>query len=228
MVEVRFFDLKAAKKILHHLSPVGIPVAHSFCGKLCLHDEDLNLLPKSSRRMRVAEDKASKETATPEASTVQAGSRSYLLIALVVVNMVVVLGVGYMLLKNSQKPTTTIEQVIEGAPKDDKAEKQQLDEVGKVIPLETFIVNLAGSKGRKVLKVNMELEVKGTDVIQEIDNRKAQIRDFIIIILSSKTYDEVSTKEGKDFLRNEIKDQVNSFLSKGKIMNVYFTELIYN
>lgn len=175
----------------------------------------------------MAEDKASKETAPP-APAVTAESKSYLLIALVVVNMVVVLGVGYMLLKNSQKPTSTLDQVIEGVPKDDKAEQKALEEVGKVIPLETFIVNLAGSKGRKVLKVNMELEVKGIDVIQEIDNRKAQIRDFIIIILSSKTYDEVSTKEGKDFLRNEIKDQVNSFLSKGKIMNVYFTELIYN
>ena len=176
----------------------------------------------------MAEDKASKETAPPEAPAAAPGSKSYLLIGLVVINMIVVLGVGYMLLKNSQKPTPTLDQVIEGVPKDDKADQQTLDEVGKVIPLETFIVNLAGSKGRKVLKVNMELEVKGVDVIQEIDNRKAQIRDFIIIILSSKTYDEVSTKEGKDFLRNEIKDQVNSFLSKGKIINVYFTELIYN
>lgn len=176
----------------------------------------------------MAEDKASKEAAAPEVPVAPIGSKSYLLIALVVINMVVVLGVGFMLLKNSQKPTSTIEQVIEGAPKDEKSDQSAAEEVGKVIPLETFIVNLAGSKGRKVLKVNMELEVQGQDVIIEIDNRKAQIRDFIIIILSSKTYDEVSTKEGKDLLRNEIKDQVNSFLSKGKIMNVYFTELIYN
>ena len=102
------------------------------------------------------------------------------------------------------------------------------EEVGKVIPLETFIVNLANSKGRKVLKVNMELEVTGSDIVQEVDNRKAQIRDFIIIILSVKTYEQISTKEGKDDLRAEIKDKVNSFLSKGKITNVYFTELIYN
>ena len=142
--------------------------------------------------------------------------------------MIVVGGVGFIVWKNSKKPTTTVEQVIEGAHHEDKAEADKAPEIGKVIPLETFIVNLAGSKGRKVLKVNMEIEVKGQDIIQEIDNRKAQIRDFIIIILSSKSYDEVSTKEGKDALRNEIKDNVNSFLSKGKIINVYFTELIYN
>ena len=180
----------------------------------------------------MAEEKATKDATaavTADLTTKStSGSKSSLLISLVIINMFVVLGVGYFLWKNSQKPTTTLEQVIEGVPKDNKVDQEKLEQVGKVIPLETFIVNLAGSKGRKVLKVNMELEIKGQDVIQEIDNRKAQIRDFIIIILSSKTYDEVSTKEGKDFLRNEIKDQVNSFLSKGKIMNVYFTELIYN
>ena len=180
----------------------------------------------------VKEDELAEEKASPEASPAAAaspsGSKPIVLYALVVVNMLVVGFVGFMVWKNSQKPHSTVDQVIDGAKKEDHAEAEKTPEVGKVIPLETFIVNLAGSKGRKVLKVNMELEVKGQDIIQEIDNRKAQIRDFIIIILSSKTYDEVSTKEGKDGLRNEIKDNVNSFLSKGKIVNVYFTELIYN
>jgi flagellar protein FliL len=180
----------------------------------------------------IKEDELAEEKATPEAAAAAppnpSGSKPYILYGLVVINMLVVGLVGFMVWKNSQKPTSTIDQVIEGAKKDDHVEAEKTPEVGKVIPLETFIVNLAGSKGRKVLKVNMELEVKGQEIIQEIDNRKAQIRDFIIIILSSKSYDEVSTKEGKDALRNEIKDNVNSFLSKGKIVNVYFTELIYN
>ena len=175
----------------------------------------------------MAEEKAKPEAA-PIPATSSTGSKPIVLYALVVVNMLVVSFVGFMVWKNSQKPHSTVDQVIEGVKKDDHAESEKTPEVGKVIPLETFIVNLAGSKGRKVLKVNMELEVKGADVIQEIDNRKAQIRDFIIIILSSKTYEEVSTKEGKDHLRNEIKDNINTFLVKGKVSNVYFTELIYN
>ncbi len=177
----------------------------------------------------MAEEKASSTESAPAAAS-PSGPKPYLLIALVVINMAVVAFVGFMVWQSrkSQEAKPGIEQVIEGETQTQTEEVAKTDEVGKVIPLETFIVNLAGSKGRKVLKVNMELEVKGTEIIQEIDNRKAQIRDFIIIILSSKSYDEVSTKEGKDALRNEIKDNVNSFLSKGKIMNVYFTELIYN
>lgn len=175
----------------------------------------------------MAEEKSSNADNAAKASTSN-GGKPIILIALVVINMLVVLGVGFMVWKSRQTPPTTIEQVVDGEKKTEEHEKATPEEIGKVIPLETFIVNLAGAKGRKVLKVNMELEVKGAEIVSEIDNRKAQIRDFIIIILSSKTYDEVSTKEGKDALRTEIKDNINTFLSKGKISNVYFTELIYN
>jgi flagellar FliL protein len=78
--------------------------------------------------------------------------------------------------------------------------------------------------------VNIELELKDLNgnVADEIDKRKAQVRDIIIILLSAKSYEEVSTREGKDNLRAEIKDTINSFLTKGKISSVYFTEFIYN
>ena len=182
----------------------------------------------------MAEDKATSTEATQAAASTSGGTsgKSKILIALVVINMSVVFGVGFMMWKSKQSQVADsskqIDQVIEGEKKTEAVEKGQAEEIGNVVPLETFIVNLAGSKGRKILKVNMELEVKGADVIQEIDNRKAQIRDFIIIILSSKTFEEVSVKEGKDHLRNEIKDNINTFLVKGKVSNVYFTEFIYN
>lgn len=175
-----------------------------------------------------------KQNNTESAETSGSKFKPMILMGLVILNMIVVAGVGFMLWKSKQAQPSEISQVIEGEKKTQEQEKTEAhdaaksEEIGKVVPLETFVVNLAGSKGRKVLKVNMELEIKGLDVIQEIDNRKAQIRDFIIIILSSKTFEEVSTKEGKDQLRNEIRDNVNTFLVKGKVSNVYFTELIYN
>jgi len=185
-----------------------------------------------SGRIILAEEKAPPtETAAPAALKSSFTTKPQLLIGLVVVNMLVVAFVGFMIWKGRkiEEAKPGIANVIEGEVQTQQDEESKAsEEIGRVIPLETFIVNLAGSKGRKVLKVNMELEIKGSEVIQEIENRKAQIRDFIIIILSSKSFDEVSSKEGKDALRNEIKDNINSFLSKGKIMNVYFTELIYN
>lgn len=179
----------------------------------------------------VAEEKAA---AAESVGAPAGGSKNnVVLIALAVVNMLVVAGVGFMLYQGRKKEAAEpkIEHVIKGEKEAQDLEKESGDEkkyVGQVIPLEKFIVNLAGSKGRKVASVSMELEVKGTAVQEEIDKRKAQLRDIIIIILSSKTYEEVSTREGKDNIRNEIKDTINSFLVKGKISNVFFTEFIYN
>lgn len=181
----------------------------------------------------MAEEKAA--AAAPEVSAQSgggAGQKPILWMALAVINMIVVGLVGFMLYKGRQKDAAEpkIDHVIKGEAGAQQADaiEQAKSFVGKVVPLETFIVNLAGSKGRKVAKVNMELELKGDGVAEEIEKRKAQIRDYIIIILSSKTYEEISTKEGKNNLRNEIKDTINSYLTKGKISNVFFTEFIYN
>lgn len=179
---------------------------------------------------KVAEEKAA-AVEVPSAPSGGSGQKPILLIALAVINMLVVLGVGFMLYQGRKKEAAEpkIENVIKGEAQAQHAEAHEEKEViGKIVPLETFIVNLAGSKGRKVAKVNMELEVKGDHVLDEIDKRKAQIRDIIIIILSSKTYEDVASREGKDSLRNEIKDTINSFLVQGKISNVFFTEFIYN
>ena len=74
----------------------------------------------------------------------------------------------------------------------------------------------------------MELEVSGDGILDEVTKQKPKIRDMIITITSSKVYDDISSKEGKDNLRNEIKDQINLFLTKGKIEKIFFTEFLYN
>lgn len=178
----------------------------------------------------MAEENAAVEAAAP-AGGGSSGQKPIILIVMAVINMLIVAGVGFMLYQGRKKEAAEpkIDNVIKGeAQAQEKEKTEEKDFVGKVIPLETFIVNLAGSKGRKVAKVNMELELKGDKVAEEIEKRKAQIRDIIIIILSSKTYEEVATREGKDALRGEIKDTINSFLVQGKISNVFFTEFLYN
>lgn len=177
----------------------------------------------------MAEEAAKEAASAPAAGPAQ--KPPFLLIILLVVNMLVVVGVGAMLYMGRKKDAAQpkVEDVIQGEKHaQDEEHAAEKSFVGKVIPLETFIVNLAGSKGRRVAKVDLQLELEGDGTAEEIEKRKAQIRDIIIILLSGKTYDEVSTREGKEQLRNEIKDTVNAFLTKGKILNVFFTDFIYN
>lgn len=155
-----------------------------------------------------------------------------ILYALVIINMLVVAGVGFMVYSGKKKEAAQpgISDVIAGeheAQNDPGAQIDEKDFVGTMVPMEMFLVNLSGANGRKLLKVLMELEVEGTKVQEEIEKRKPQIRDIIITLLSSKTYEQVSSVEGKEYLREEVRDTVNSFLTKGKIKRVLFTEFIY-
>ena len=171
------------------------------------------------------------ENAAAPAASGGGGQKPTLFIILAVVNMLIVAGVGFMLFQAKKKEAAEpkLEHVIKGeaAAQHEEATTDK-SFVGKIVPLETFTVNLAGSKGRRLAKVNMELELEGEEVAEEIDKRKAQIRDIIIILLSSKSFEEISTAEGKNQLRDEVRDTVNAFLTKGRIKMVLFTEFIYN
>jgi flagellar protein FliL len=144
--------------------------------------------------------------------------------------MAVVIGVGVMLYLGQKKKEAEpgIDDVIKGEHEQVKKEEQSKDFIGKLVPLETFLVNVSGSRGRKLVKMNMELELTNSEVQEEVEKIKPKIRDYIIIIASSKTFAEISTKEGKEALREEIKNQINLFLTKGQITKVYFTEFILN
>ena len=179
-------------------------------------------------------EEAKASAPAPDHGKGPSGGKPFILYALVLINMLVVIGVGMMVVSGRKKDAENakaVEKVATGIVEGEKAEgekKEEEDFVGKMIPLETFLVNLSGNRGNKVLKVNMELEVEGERIAEEIDKRKPQIRDIIIILLSSKTYAQLSSTEGKDFLRDEIRDTVNAFLTKGKIKRVHFTEFIFN
>lgn len=177
----------------------------------------------------MAEQKA-QEVAPAATAAAPAGKPMLIVTILAIFNMLVVAGIGAMIYlgKKKEEAQPTIDHIVKGEHEASENEKANPQFIGKLIPLETFIVNLAGSRGQRIAKINMELEVSNDDVSREIDKLRPKIRDIIIFIVSSKTYAQVSTREGKDSLREEIKEQLNLFLTKGQVSRVYFTEFIYN
>ena len=99
-------------------------------------------------------------------------------------------------------------------------------ELGPTFPLDTFIVNLAGTSGERYLKVTMELELKDSSLTAELEKRKPQVRDTILLLLSSKTFEDVATFKGKTRIRNQITARLNGILIPGSIKKVYFTEFV--
>jgi flagellar FliL protein len=97
---------------------------------------------------------------------------------------------------------------------------------GPMKTLESFIVNLTDAQGTRYLKVVMQLEMSNDLLGPEIDRKTPQIRDEIIMLLSSKSFDDVSTIAGKRALKRGILNSVNKYLTSGRVLRVYFSDFV--
>lgn len=100
------------------------------------------------------------------------------------------------------------------------------NDIGPLYPLKTFIVNLADPGGKRYLRVTMEFELTNEKLIDEINKRLPQIRDAILMILPTRTIEDVQSVQGKEAIRKEIMDKINNLLNNGAITNIYFTEFV--
>ena len=91
--------------------------------------------------------------------------------------------------------------------------------------MEPFIVNLVDNNGERYLKISVELEVS-KNVVAELTTLKPKLRDNVLDLLTAKSYKDLVDMVGKQRLRDEITMRLNSFLSGGKIVKVYFTEFV--
>lgn len=98
--------------------------------------------------------------------------------------------------------------------------------IGALWPMEPFIVNLHDNNGERYLKVIMQFEVSQADVVSELNILRPKLRDSTLDLLASKTYPELQDLSGKQKLRDDLMMRLNSFLTSGKIVRVYFTEFV--
>lgn len=96
---------------------------------------------------------------------------------------------------------------------------------GKMVTLDQFTVNLStpGAANPKFVRVNVSLEVPNEDSEAEVNAKIPQIRNVIIDLFNSKRPGDLANADGRDFLKEEIKNALNGFLVHGKIRGVFFT-----
>lgn len=116
------------------------------------------------------------------------------------------------------------EKAAEGGEGKPASEKKPAD-YGKMITLEPFTVNLStpGSVAAKFARVNVSLEVPSEDIEAEVNAKMPQVRNVIIDLFNSKRPADLASPDGRDYLKEEIRNALNSFLISGKVKGVYFT-----
>lgn len=154
-------------------------------------------------------------------------SKKLLTIAIVVLAQLVVayVLVGFVLKKGGDpapaKVATATSRTAEG-----RADAKGDPNFDHVFVVKDMIVNPAGTNGLRFLLTTIGLEVTSEATVQELTRRTVQVHDDIINILTSKTLPELDDVSARDSLKVEIKRSVNTDLTTGEVLNVYFSKFI--
>ena len=106
--------------------------------------------------------------------------------------------------------------------------KPKPSEFGRMITLDQFTVNLTspGASAARFVRVNVSLEVANEESEAEVTAKIPQVRNAVIDLFNSKHPSDLATAEGRDALKDEIKNALNGFLTRGKVKGVFFTNFV--
>ena len=126
---------------------------------------------------------------------------------------------------------------IEYAQEEIEEEVEESDEIEALtdaIPIEPFLVNVIARhkgkarQGQKVLRVRFEVVPESESTANSLEKFMPKIRDSINALLSSQDYGDLAMSDGREAIRNLIKDQINEVIQPDRIKKVYFIEFVIN
>ncbi len=183
----------------------------------------------------MAEDQGDKAEEGEKKLTIQQPAKANPLLLVVLILILICMGgIAYMQyqqhVRASSQPSVrdlvkaqldSIDPGEEKQPEDALANKKDQD--GLLLPLDGFTANLAQGDGpRRYVKLNTVLKFSRDSKEEEFKARKPQIRDSIISILNAKRPSDLLKREGKEYLKEEIKAAINAFLVDGKVVDVFY------
>ena len=102
-------------------------------------------------------------------------------------------------------------------------------EKSAVLPLEPFVVNLADADAARYLRIKISLMVDDKSKAKELEENQAlqlKVRDVILQNLTAKTSKDLITEEGKNKLREELREKLALYFREPKLVEVMFTEFV--
>lgn len=170
-----------------------------------------------------------------EASEAAPPKKSKKLLIIIIAVLVLVLGGGgaaayLMMSKNDEHADEE-----EVASKKGGKKKGEKEAPPAYVALDPFTVNLVAETGDQFLQLIISVEVAELSVGDRLKMYMPKLRNNVTLLLSTKKASELITKEGKEKLAEEIRDQMNEIVEipavKGKpaqdaVKEVLFTSFI--
>jgi flagellar FliL protein len=112
-----------------------------------------------------------------------------------------------------------------------ETDERIVEALGKsaVLPLEPFVVNLADADSARYLRIKINLMVDDKSKTKELLENQAlllKVRDVILQSLTAKTSKDLISEDGKNKLREEIREKIALYFREPKLVEVIFTEFV--
>jgi len=137
------------------------------------------------------------------------------------VGILVLGGGGFFAYTKLLAPQKAVEEVA-----GQEAKKEAAPVIGEMLVMEPFVVNLADPKGKRYLKIKIELELESKEAVDKATKVSPKLRDMVIMMLTSLGFEEIMTPEGKIRVRDELLERFNEIMRPDHIKNIYFTEFV--
>jgi flagellar FliL protein len=114
---------------------------------------------------------------------------------------------------------------------EEEGEEEEQQQAAVYLPIDpAFVVNFASQGKARFLQVTVEVMTRSPGVPDSVKLHMPVIRNNLMLLLSSQSYDSVSTLEGKEALREEALEVIQLILEEETgdpgIEAVYFTSFV--
>jgi flagellar FliL protein len=195
------------------------------------------------------EDKAPAEVALDGEAPAKPSKKKLIIKLVILIVLLAVLGVGgffgykFFLAKKAGGGENATEQKTEeagghgekkaegghGEKKDEKggeAKGGATEGGGELVSLPPLLVNLSEPQGRRYLKLGLDIEVKDKITADQLNKNMSKVKDALLLLLSSKSYEDLASIENKILLKKEIVERLTLVLGEQKVLRVYITEIV--
>ena len=105
------------------------------------------------------------------------------------------------------------------------SEKGGKDKV-EVYLVSNLLVNPTGTGGTRYLSASVGIQVDSPGVLDQLRVRDLQVRDLLILVLSSRTVEELTDPRSREQMRKEILERLNQLIGGEELSAVYFVDYV--
>ena len=103
---------------------------------------------------------------------------------------------------------------------------QKDQELGPLVEMDDFVVNIMHKDSTRFLKIGITLEVEDEKSSEALVKRLPQVTDAVLLLVGNRRFQEIKDLQGKMQLKADLLAKIQSLAGQGTVRNLYFTDFV--